>query len=51
MILPIIFLFIEKIFLQFDPDAGTNFAIIVFIVVVLAVAVIIGRRFSNKKRR
>lgn len=67
MILPIIFLFIQNAFGQvgagesavqeFDlmtflgSDVGTNLAIILFIVGILAVAVIVGRKFSKKKRR
>ena len=57
MILPI-FLLIEKTFLQlFDSFGetgttfGTNIAIILFIVGILAVAVIVGRRFSKTKTR
>ncbi len=50
MILPLIILQIAGV-LGLDDDLGTNLTIIVFIVVVLAVAVIIGRRFSKKKKR
>jgi len=50
MILPMIILQIAGA-LGLDDDLGTNLAIIVFIVGVLAVAVIVGRRFNKKKKR
>lgn len=50
MILPLIILQIAGA-LGLDDDLGTNLTIIVFIVGVLAVAVIVGRKFSKKKKR
>lgn len=55
MILPIIFLFIQKaITLQvgfIDEDLGTNIGIILFILIVLAIAVVLGRSIQNRKKR
>ncbi len=55
MILPIIFLFIQKaITLQIgfiDEDLGTNIGIILFILIVLAIAVVLGRGLQNRKKR
>ncbi len=50
MILPMIILQIAGA-LGLEDDLGTNLTIILFIVGVLAVAVILGRRFSKKKKR
>ena len=54
MILPIIFLFIQKVTLQvgfIDEDLGTNIGIILFILIVLAIAVVLGRSIQNRKKR
>jgi len=55
MILALIFLFIQKATtLQvgfIDEDLGTNIGIILFILIVLAIAVVLGRGLQNRKKR